>query len=297
MKIIDVGTGPPVVLVPGIQGRWEWMRPAVDALSGRCRVITFSLADEPTCGGRFDETAAFDSYVRQIADALDAAGLERAAICGVSFGGLIASTFAARYPERTAALVLVSALPPGWTPDVRVRFYLRAPVLLSPLFCLASLRLYREIRAASPGFVSGAVAGLRHAATVLTHMFSPTRMARRVRALSGVDLGRALAQVRVPTLVVTGEGALDRVVPVQLTREYLRMWPHAQHAEIARTGHLGLITRAGEFARTVAPFVERASSDGGVGPVAALPQNGALRSQVPGPAARGVVPGSGRRVG
>ena len=48
--MIDRGSGTPVVLVPGIQGRWEWMRPAVDALAARCRVLTFSLCDEPTSG-------------------------------------------------------------------------------------------------------------------------------------------------------------------------------------------------------------------------------------------------------
>ena len=30
--MIDVGSGTPVVLIPGLQGRWEWMAPTVDAL-------------------------------------------------------------------------------------------------------------------------------------------------------------------------------------------------------------------------------------------------------------------------
>ena len=77
MNIIDVGAGTPVVLIPGIQGRWEWMRPAVDALSKQCRVITFSLADEPTSGARFDESAGVWSYVQQVADVLDATGRSR----------------------------------------------------------------------------------------------------------------------------------------------------------------------------------------------------------------------------
>ncbi len=262
MTIVDVGSGPPVVLVPGIQGRWEWMRPAVDALSAGCRVITFSLADEPTCGGRFDEAAGFRCYVEQIADALDASGIERAAICGVSFGGLIAAAFAAEHPERVQSLILVSALPPGWAPDARVRFYLRAPLLLSPLFCLASLRMYREIRAASSGVAGGAAAAARHGVNVVTHMFSPTRMARRVRLMREFDFEGRLPDANVPTLVITGDADLDRVVPVRLTREYLRVWPHARQAVIPRTGHLGLITRPAEFAAVVTPFVEQAFADG-----------------------------------
>src|SRR5687768_580704 len=127
MKIVDRGSGTPIVVIPGVQGRWEWMMPAIDALAQRCRVVTFSLADEPSCAGCFDEDHGFASYVDQVRDALDAAGIPQAAICGVSYGGLIAAAFAARYPSRTASLVLVSALPPGWYPNARVRFYLRAP--------------------------------------------------------------------------------------------------------------------------------------------------------------------------
>ena len=156
MKIIDRGGGTAIVVIPGIQGRWEWMKPAIDALAQRCRVITFSLADEPTCGAAFDERRGIDSYVDQVREALDTAGIQRAAICGVSYGGLIAAAFAARLPDRVSSLVLVSAIPPSWTPDRRVRFYLRAPRLLSPLFCIASLRpSVPRLRPPTAGFVSG----------------------------------------------------------------------------------------------------------------------------------------------
>jgi pimeloyl-ACP methyl ester carboxylesterase len=256
MNIIERGEGTPVVVVPGIQGRWEWMKPTIEALASRCHVITFSLADEPTCDGRFDETDGFPCYVEQVREALDTVGLQSASICGVSYGGLIAAAFAARYPERVSSLVLVSALSPSWTPDRRVRFYLRAPRLLSPLFAVASLRLIPEIMAATPGFVHGTAAALRHGWRVLTHMMSPGRMARRVQLLQTVDLQAQLGILHVPTLVITGEGSLDRVVPVRITHEYLRLWPHARTATLERTGHLGSITRPQEFAGLVVPFAD-----------------------------------------
>jgi pimeloyl-ACP methyl ester carboxylesterase len=259
MKIVDIGSGTPLVLVPGIQGRWEWMRPAVDALARRCRVITFSLADEPTCGGRFETADGFACYVRQVGEALDAAGIERAVICGVSYGGLIAAAFAARHPERTTALILVSALPPTWSPDARARFYLRAPRLLSPLFCLASLRMYREIAAASAGRMAAMGLAARHLATVLRHMFSPVRMARRIGLLAVVDLTDSVRRIERPTLIVTGDPALDRVVPVRLTLEYQRLIPHARTATLADTGHIGLITRPDAFADAIVPFATAAA--------------------------------------
>jgi len=258
MKIVDRGSGTPVVVIPGIQGRWEWMAPAIDALARRCRVITFSLADEPSCGGRFEERRGFWCYVEQVREALDAAGVKQAAICGVSYGGLIAAAFATRYPDRTSSLVLFSAPPPSWTPNARVKFYLHAPRLLTPLFLIASLRMYREIAAANAGALRGVPAATRHAWRVVTHMFSPHRMARRVRLIESVDLRQEL-HVTKPTLVITGEPSLDRIVPVGTTREYLRLWPQASVATIARTGHLGLITRPAEFARLVVPFAEHAA--------------------------------------
>ena len=254
MHIVDVGSGPAVVLIPGVQGRWEWMRPAVDALASACRVITFSLADEPTADAGFDERLGFDNYVAQVRDALDARHLASATICGVSFGGLIAAAFAREYSARTSGLVLVSALPPGWRPDSRVRFYLRAPRLLSPLFCLGSLRLYPEIAAASGGYAAGIVPGIRHGWNVVTHMFSPARMARRVTWLSGAGLRERIGDIDVPTLIVTGEDALDRVVPVGATAAYARLCRHAETVVIPRTGHLGVITRPDAFAGIVSAF-------------------------------------------
>jgi 3-oxoadipate enol-lactonase len=260
MNIVDLGSGVPVVMVPGIQGRWEWMKPAVDALAERCRVVTFSLADERSSGATFDMHRGFDNYIEQLREAMDQAQLSTAAICGVSYGGLIASAFAARYPERTSSLILVSAVPPSWKPDRRVAFYLRAPRLLSPIFCIASVRLYNEIAATTTGVLSGISAAVRHGGQAAAHMFSPSNMARRVRLLESLELEALFRTVRVPTLVVTGDAELERVVPVNRTREYLDLLPQASAVTLRGTGHLGLITKPVEFAQLVVPFAERSAN-------------------------------------
>ena len=179
MKSVDRGSGIPIVVIPGIQGRWEWMKPAVDALAERCRVITFSLADEPSAKWTARGTG-FGAYVEQVAQALDACGLERAVICGVSYGGLVAAAFARRYPERVAGLALVSALPPSWRPDSRARFFMRSPNLLLPVFLLGSLRLYPEIAAAHGGWWRGVWPSIRQGARSVAHFPAPSRMARRL---------------------------------------------------------------------------------------------------------------------
>jgi len=230
------------------------MRPAIEALAARGRVVTFSLADEPGSGARFDLTRGFWSYVDQVREALDSSGLDRAAICGVSYGGLIASAFVARHPERASSLVLVSPLPPSWRPDGRVEFYTRHPWLLTPLFCVGALRLYGEIAAAARSPWDGVASAARFGILALRHMFHPGRMARRVGLFRGVSIEADFARVQVPVMLITGEETLERVVPPRLSREYLTIWPHARLETLARTGHLGLITRPAAFAELVSSF-------------------------------------------
>jgi pimeloyl-ACP methyl ester carboxylesterase len=236
------------------------MKPGIDALAARTRVVTFSLSDEPSCEGHFDARSGFDCYVEQVREAMDQAGIERATICGVSYGGLIAAAFAARHPQRVHALVLMSALPPSWTPNSRVRFYMRAPRLLMPVFMLASLRMYREMAAASASVGASISQSVRHGWNVLTHMFSPSRMARRVELLAAARLDE-VRNIDVPTLVIVGEARLDMVVPVAATRDYLRWLPHARLVTVERTGHLGFITRPEAFADLIVPFAADSTGD------------------------------------
>src|SRR5207244_1367515 len=82
---------PPLVLIPGIQGRWEYMRRAVDALSKHFHVLTFSLCKAST----------MEAYVDQVVRTLDENDVRRAVVLGVSFGGVVALRFAAAHPERS----------------------------------------------------------------------------------------------------------------------------------------------------------------------------------------------------
>ena len=246
MDIIDRGSGPPLVLIPGLQGRWEYLRPAVDALSAFFRVLTFSLdADD------------FDGYARQVADALSEKGIERATICGVSFGGLVAVRFAARHPSRCAALVLASTPRPALRLRRRHRLYLRAPWLFGPVFLAETpWRLRPEIRTAIPDPRARRLFSLTAVRTLVSAPVSLSRMAARARLISTVDVGPDCERIAAPTLVVTGERDLDHVVPVEGSSEYLRLIPHARAVVLERTGHLGSITRPDAFASLVREFIE-----------------------------------------
>ncbi len=256
MTIIDRGSGPPLVLIPGLQGRWEYLRPAVDALSRTFRVLTFSLCDEPSAQSTFDPVRGFDSYGDQIRRALDEAGVNRATICGVSFGGAVALRFAATEPARCDKLVLVSTPRPRFHLRRRHEIYTRVPWLFGPLFLIETpRRALPEIRAALPDrAVRRKFAGWALRTFVKTPL-SPSRMAARARLLVNTDRQPDCARVVAPTLVLTGEPGLDFVVPVDGSSEYAQLIAGAKHMVLPRTGHQGPITRPDEFARVIRDFV------------------------------------------
>jgi pimeloyl-ACP methyl ester carboxylesterase len=246
MQIVDRGSGPPLVLIPGLQGRWEYMRPAVEALSTSFRVLTFSLASEDLNG-----------YARQVAALMTAARIERATICGVSFGGLIALRFAAQNPARCDALVLVSTPGPMLRLRRRHEIYVRAPWVFGPLFLAETpWRLRPEIWTAIPDARARRGFLLRALQTVMSAPVSLSRMAARARMISIDDVRPDCARITAPTLIVTGERDLDHVVPVDGSCEYLQLIPDSRAVVLERTGHLGSITQPDAFAAIVRAFTE-----------------------------------------
>ena len=253
----ELGSGRPLVVIPGIQGRWEYLQPALDALAKSFRVLTFPLAGETGADAAFDAGLGLDNYTRQVAAALDRSGLREAVICGISFGGLVALRFTAMYPDRTAALILVSTPGPVWQLRPRHRFYSRLPWLFGPLFLIETpFRLGAEIGAAFPTIAARCRFAGWQLRTLLRAPLSPVRMAARAALIPGACSLDDCARITAPTLVVTGEPQLDRVVPVDATLAYATAIPNARRATLDGTGHLGSITRPDVIASLVRDFVE-----------------------------------------
>ncbi len=264
MQIIDRGHGDPLMLIPGLQGRWEYVRPALDALAEHYRVLTCSLGDERTSGWAFDAARGLDSFADHVVAVLDDRGLRRAVICGVSFGGLVALRVAARYPHRASALVLASTPGPRWRLRPRHTVYARAPWLFGPLFLAESpFRLRAELAAALPDARERWRFGRDQLRTLVEAPLSVTRMAARARMVACHDRAADCRDVACPTLIVHGEEALDHVVDAGGTSDYGALIHGATVVTLERTGHLGSITRPREFAAITRRFLttQRGSHD------------------------------------
>lgn len=242
-----------LVLIPGIQGRWEWMQPAIDELAKEWRVIPCSLPGEPGAGISVNGT--FDSFVEYIDSVLDAASVQRAVICGVSFGGLIALRYAARRPARTEALILVSTPGPRWTLKPNLVRYMKWPTLSSPLFFAGAFgRFWPELRVTYPDVGERIRFCTAAMARVLAAPAIPSRMSRRAQLAEREPFECDCASVQAPTLVITGERDLDRVVKYDETMDYVALIAGARFQLLEHTGHLGIISAPDRFASIVSRF-------------------------------------------
>jgi pimeloyl-ACP methyl ester carboxylesterase len=252
--MVDVGSGPPLVLIPGIQGRYEWTKPTIQALAREFRVITASLPGErgslPTNGH------GFDGLVDYVDALLDAKNIPSAVICGISFGGLIALRYAARRPERVRALILASTPGPHWKPDSYQERYIKRPILSSPFFAVRAIsHLWGELRVTYPRLLDRlrfcTVAGAR----ILMAPAAPWRIGSRAQMAIGERFDLDCASIKAPTLVVTGEGDLDRVVRQADSIGYVSAIDGARFHLFDKTGHLGTISAPERFTTIVSNFL------------------------------------------
>lgn len=242
----------PVVLIPGIQGHWQWMQPAITALRETRDVQTFSLNAED--GSR----DPFDRWMDDINQAIDRTGQARAVIVGVSFGGLVAARYAATHPDRTAGVILVSSPSPRMVLGSAEQHLLRHPLALLPLFAARGLqRLLPEVLAAHDTWAARLRFLVTYGFQVLRRPIAPRQTARWVRAWQAQsrDLVADCLRIAAPVHVITGDAHLDRVVPVASTHEYLTLIPRATSASLDRTGHIGLVSRPAAFAARVNEFI------------------------------------------
>ncbi len=259
VRTFDEGSGSPIVVVQPLQGRWEWTRPLLKRLARHNRVISYSLCGDIGSGRKAD--GGFDDYVAQLSDVMDGAGVRQAALVGISFGGTVAVRFAAQHPERVTRLVIASSPGPGWRANTVQARYVARPWLSMPAFAVGALgRVMPELAAAISTWTGRAAFIVKYGGIVVRYPMLPHLMAHRVRQMEEVDLAIDCRRVTAPTLVITGERALDQVVSIDSTKGYVDRISGARYVVMQRTGHLGVLMQPEQFAAVVSEFVNASHS-------------------------------------
>lgn len=199
------------------------------------------------------------SYRGAVRDALDLAGVERAALVGTSLGGRTVLELALESPERVSALVLVGAGIDDheWSEEVEAfaaeeeaalgRGDLEAAVNANLRLWLAGPR--RTVESIDP----------QHRALVAEMQRQAFRLSKGHDDLQADRLeppaSTRLDDVRVPTLVVTGDEDVEDIHAIadRLAREI----PGAERATISDAAHLPSLERPDEFDRLVLGFLRK----------------------------------------
>ena len=106
----DEGSGPPIILVPGMLSDSASWQPVVPALTKDHRVIRL----DPRCSGRTrPETPdlSLTLLARDVLALADHLSLDTVHLLGHSLGGLVATATAGRAPERITSLVVLASNP------------------------------------------------------------------------------------------------------------------------------------------------------------------------------------------
>jgi pimeloyl-ACP methyl ester carboxylesterase len=206
----STGEGPAVLLIMGLGLPGDaWWR-TVPVLARSLRVVTFDNRGS----GRSERPTGRLTLAGMAADAvsvLDAAGIARAHVYGISMGGMIAQEVALRHPERVDSLVLgaTSAGGAAATPPDRetLAFLGRRATVPDEEGRWASVPyVYSERTRSSGGVRIGEDFARRR-----DYRFDPLGYGAQLAAAAAHDAVARLGDIAAPTLVV--HGAEDRMVP------------------------------------------------------------------------------------
>lgn len=186
---------------------------------------------------------SLDQLGTGVAELLDHVGVEKASLCGLSLGGMVALWLAEHRPERVDRLVLAAtapSLPPAeaWTERA-------AAVRSGGTGPLADMLLSRWF---TPGFADRApeVAGSVRA---MLASCAAEGYAACCEAIAGADLSGDLAKVQAPTLVLAG--AEDPVTPPARMVELVGPIAGAAMVVLPGAAHLAAMEQPRRFAAAV----------------------------------------------
>ncbi|MEQ7873564.1 alpha/beta fold hydrolase [Sphingomonas sp. ASV193] len=237
------GAAVPIVFLHGVGSTKEVWRPQLDHFGRDRRAVAF---DYPGYGESVARPGVGrDGFAAAIVEAMDALGIGRAHVCGLSLGGVVAIALHALAPGRVETLVLAD-----------------------------SFAFHPEGRAIAERSVGAARAvGMRALAearvpSLVGHAATPALVAALVETMAGIDVdayaqaadavwladqSARAAAIALPTLVLCG--AEDAITPPALSEALAQMIDGARLEVIADAGHLSNIEQPDVFNRAVNAFI------------------------------------------
>ena len=215
----SVGDGPPLVKTANWLNHLEFdfespiWRGWIRELAADFRLIRY---DERGNGLSDWDTPelSLDAFVDDLACVVDAAGVDRFDLLGISQGAAVAIAYALKYPDRVRRIVLLGGYAAGWRTRADNEEVARREAMLT----LTELGWGRDNPAYRQLFTSFYVPGANSEQTkwfneLQRRSASPDNAVKLMRVLSAIDVRSILSLVRHPTLVLHARG--DQAIPFE----------------------------------------------------------------------------------
>ena len=248
------GDGPPLLLLTGGLMRYPAWEPLAGPLNVSCRVVRCDFRGQLLSPGDAPPTLA--GHADDLVQLLDALQLESAHVAGVSFGGLVGVTLAARAPSRVRSLIAISA-----TEQITAEMAERGTPLREAaheaanggdggqvLDLAAQTTWSAEYRSAQ----SSALAARRQAVTLLPRTWF-VGLEQLMAALEALDLRSLLPHITCPTLVVGGDA--DVTFPIEHSRALAAGIAGARLVVIPQGSHGLVIERSADVIDLIVEFL------------------------------------------
>jgi pimeloyl-ACP methyl ester carboxylesterase len=182
----------------------------------------------------------FENFVDDLEAVVDAAGIERFALLGISQGCAVSIAYTVRHPERVSHLILHGGFAVGWKARAKTEADLQAG---EAMLTLMRLGWGQENPAFRQMFTSQFIPGASKEQADWFNEFqricsSPTDAARNLSANGEADVSALLPQIKVPTLVMHARH--DARVPFESGRRMAAGIPGARFVPLDSANHIML---------------------------------------------------------
>jgi 3-oxoadipate enol-lactonase len=238
------GGATPIVFLHGVGSDKSVWHPQLGHFGAERRAIAF---DYPGYGDSdpAPRGTTRDDYAAAILSALSALGVERAHVCGLSLGGVVAIALHHAASERCASLILADTF--ASHPDGE-GIYERSVAASENMRALAEGRA--DVLLAQP-----ADPAVRDEVVETMARIDPAAFRIGAEAVWLADQADRAAAIQAPALILCG--AEDKVTPAELSRELAQVIHGARYEAIEHAGHLTNLEQPDAFNRIVETFIRR----------------------------------------
>jgi len=224
-----------LIIVHGWVASIEGLRgsPAFDQfiqrLTSFARVIQF---DKRGTGmsDRVTQAATLEERMDDVRAVMDDIGSQRAAVMGISEGGVMAALFAATFPERTSALIMYGSYAQNYSPKTEDDWLIESEEIRRDWGSEAEARQTLTWMAPS---LANDTQQIRWLQRLMRIGASPSAVIALARMINEIDIRQVLPTIRVPTLVIHRSG--DVVSDGPYLGENI---PNARYIELPGVDHL-----------------------------------------------------------